>query len=136
VKLLRLWLLIVLAVLIPARGAMAAAMLCPVGESGVQTELRMQGGTSSHHAIDDAMTAAHSHEDQHHDHGGSSDHHDQGAASDKCNLCSAFCSMTPLLRHVQASLAPLEAAAAVFPDLTARPPTFLSDGQERPPRTI
>lgn len=71
----------------------------------------------------------------HHDHSAPADH-DHGGASDKCNMCSAFCSLTPLTSNPAALFQPLEMAAASFPDLSAPAPSFFSGGQERPPRSI
>lgn len=129
----RLWLLLLLAVLIPVRGSVAAAMLCPVAGSGILTELAMVDHPT-HEAMDHAME---------HDHGVSHDHaaggHHDGddhTATDKCNMCSAFCSLTPLVSDVPTVAEPPDPAAVKFSELSAPPPSFFSDGQERPPRTI
>ncbi|TXI24885.1 MAG: DUF2946 domain-containing protein [Roseateles sp.] len=126
-KTVRIWLLLLLAVLLPIRGAVAAAMLCPVGSSGMQSELRL-GDTSEHHHMD--HEAAHAPDDAGH-HGG----HDHGPA-DKCNMCSAFCSLTPLVSDAPRLPVPEALPAVKFPDVSTPAPSFLSDGQERPPRTI
>lgn len=127
VKLLRIWLLVLLAVLMPVRGAMAAAMLCPPA-------------VASHEH-------AHAHGDQasHHDHGadhqhlGSGEatgtHHHDGSVQDKCSLCASCCSVVPLISSFPSIPEPFETAQH-FPDLSVRAPSFLSDGQERPPRSI
>lgn len=127
----RIWLLLLLAVLLPVRGAVAAAMPCSVAESGVRTEL----------AGDEAMEHAHAHgHADAHDHGAMS--HDGGhtghdhAASDRCNMCSASCALTLLVSDVPTLAEPLDLAAVKFSELSAPSPSFLSDGQERPPRTI
>lgn len=127
VKLLRIWLLVLLAVLLPVRGAMAAAMLCLPATGGAAGEMRlMEHDGASHH--DHA-----SHEAARHDHGG---HHDQSKFSqDDCNLCAAFCSVTPLASATPA-VASLDPPTTTFPDLLAPAPSFLSGGQERPPRSI
>jgi hypothetical protein len=126
VKILRLWLLVLLAVLLPVRGAMAAAMLCPPAGVGTQQELR----TVHDHAGDSHAQAGHHHEGE--------AHHDEAAdpGHDKCNLCSAFCSLTPLLSEQPGVPPPPDAPAASFPDFSAPAPSFLSDGQERPPRSF
>ena len=126
-----------LAVLLPVRGAVAAAMLCPVASSGEQMELAMEGHSAMHKAMDHAMS---------HDHAGGHDHaastaadehpgHDH-AASEGCNACSAYCSLTPLLSDVPRLAEPLDRTAVKFSELSVPPPSFVSDGQERPPRTI
>ena len=135
-KALRIWLLLVLVVLLPVRGAVAAAMLCQVAGSGVQHEIGAAEHPLAHDAVDRTMA---------HDHGGDHGHADadapdgpQGhhdAGSDKCNLCSAYCSLTPLVSAASALVAPLDLAAAKLAALSAPAPSFVSDVQERPPRT-
>ena len=139
VKAFRVLLLLLLAVLLPVRGAVAAAMLCPVAGSGMQNEWRAP--SPAHQAMDHAMAhgtagahdgqaaAGHGHDHGHHQ------GHDQGQASDECNMCSAYCSITPLVQDVPRLPAPLDPPAVKFPDLSSPAPIFLSDGQERPPRS-
>ena len=115
-KSIRIWLLLLLAVLLPIRGAVAAAMLCPIAGSGAPPQAQM-------HEHEHASSHVHTAE------------HDHAKAADRCNLCSAFCSLTPLVGSAPTVAAPLELAAAAFPDFSAPPPSFLSDGQERPPRS-
>ena len=136
VKSLRVWLLILMTVLLPLRGALAAAMMCPVGETGVQTEVVMAqqahdhgyghaGGAHVGHADVDLST-------QH------ADHHDfasVGDPADKCNLCSAFCSVTGIV-SASATVAEPQKVATAFPHLYIPPLSFVPDGQERPPRSI
>jgi hypothetical protein len=131
-------LLLLLAVLLPVRGAVAAAMLCSIAGSGTQVELRLQ--QSAHHSMDRAMAAsdhlAHDHANAHRGHLGEQHDHSDGGQPDKCNVCSAFGSMTPLLSAAPTVLSPLEATKAVFSTLSAPAPSFFSDGPERPPRSI
>jgi len=68
-----------------------------------------------------------------HDHGG---HHHDHAGVDKCNLCSSCCSTAPLLLTFSPKVAALDGSSVDFPLVQAPAPTFLSDGQERPPRSI
>jgi hypothetical protein len=143
VKSWRIWLVLLLAVLLPVRGAVAAAMLCPVAGFGAQMELAMVGHSAGHAAMDDAMSHHHSGGHDHasgHDRapeasGDSPPGHDH-AASEGCNACSAYCSLTPLLSNLPTLAEPLDPTAVKFSDLSAPPPSFVSDGQERPPRTI
>lgn len=139
----RIWLLLLLAVLLPTRGAVAAAMLCPVSGFGMS----MAHATAGHPAGPEATDQALSHEPPAgHDHmsgqGSVAETSDEGhpdhdhAASEGCNACSAYCSLTPLVSHVPTLVEPLDASAVKFLDLSAQPPSFVSDGQERPPRTI
>lgn len=135
VKLLRTWLLVLLAVLLPVRGAMAATMLCTPGGGGtVHAAMSAMGEAEEHrhdgHAIADAG--------QHHDHA-KHDHDDSArdhASHDKCNVCSSSCSSPPLPSASVGVEEPQALNSVSFPDLSAPPPTFQSGGQERPPRTI
>lgn len=130
-KLLRLCLLVLLAAMIPFRGAIAAAMLCPPAAVGTQSDMRpMERDAAPHdHAGDAPAHAAHQHADgTQHDHGTSN--------QDKCNLCSAFCSLTPLLSDTAGIADPGDLVDPPFPAFSAPAPSFLSDGQERPPRSI
>ena len=137
VRALRLCLLVVLAVLLPLRGAVAAAMLCSPTGTGMQSELRIQ--PAAHHALEQYQGIAHDHHGgAHHDHA-TSEHPpgDQGhRSSDHCNLCSAYCSITPLMSALPMLPHPLEPPAVKFPHFASPATTFLSDGQERPPRSI
>lgn len=136
VKSFRVWLLVLLTVMLPLRGALAAAMMCPVAGTGVQTEVQMAEQAHDH-------GHAHSHEASgHHDgselasqHAGHHDFAGVGDPSDNCNLCSAFCSVTGMVSGTAAT-AESQTVATVFPHLYAQPPSFVPDGQERPPRTI
>jgi len=51
-------------------------------------------------------------------------------------LCCDFCSVTPLSSEPPSVPMPLNLSGVSFPDLFAPAPSFLSDGQERPPRSI
>jgi len=62
-------------------------------------------------------------------------HHDHGAAG-KCNLCASCCSATPMLATFAPTLPPPDEQAATFPTFQALAPTYVSEGQERPPRSI
>jgi hypothetical protein len=131
-KSVRVWLLVLLALLLPVRGAVAAAMLCPIAGSGVQTEMQVQVSAADHAAHE----AMHEHEHEHAASQAPSADHEHGKAADRCNLCSAFCSLTPLVGSVPTVAAPPDLSTTPFPDISAPPPSFLSDGQERPPRSI
>jgi hypothetical protein len=146
VKFLRVWLLVVLAVLLPVRGAVAAAMLCPPPGAGTPSERLV--ASAAFHAQDAGLHAVEQHDhaaDGHHDHAGSAHHglasgdghHDHASTEhDKCNLCSAFCSSVPLPSESGGVPEPLNLSTASFPDLAVPAPSFLSDGQERPPRSV
>lgn len=103
----------------------------------------MGGHSAGHAAMDDAMShdhlGGHDHTSGHgHAPDASGDSHPghEHAASEGCNACSAYCSLTPLVSELPTLAAPLGPTAFKFSDLSAPPASFVSDGQERPPRTI
>src|ERR1035441_2018567 len=112
--------LVLLAALVPFRGAVAAAMPCAKG---------------NHHAM--AMQGASDHGQptpcaHHHSSGDTGVFHDDGG----CSACAAFCSATPMASAMPVVQTPSEIARVTFPSLSASAPSFHSDGQDRPPRTI
>jgi hypothetical protein len=54
---------------------------------------------------------------------------------DDCNACASLCSLTPVLSTAADLSHPL-ARAALNPAPAVPAPSFVSDGEERPPRTI
>jgi hypothetical protein len=129
VKLLRIWLLVILAVLLPVRGAMAVAKPCAL--AGVDTQrATMHHGAGGH---DHGVGAP---ELVQHDHGAGALHDHEKSCQDKCNLCSASCSATPLVSTIAGVPEPRDLVSASFPHLSVPAPSFLSGGQERPPRSI
>jgi hypothetical protein len=135
VKSSRSWLLVFLAALLPIKAALAATMLCPPAGVGTQGELRaVQGSAAGFH---DGSPVRSVHEHPAHEHGSAASDRDvPPGPHDPCSVCSAFCSVTPLVGGLPSVFAPPTRSVGVFPDLSAPPPSFLSDGQERPPRTI
>lgn len=130
-KLVRIWLLVLLAVLLPVRGAVAGAMLCPPTGIGTQSKVRLMDhkAIGHDHHVGAAASVQHVHDDgAQHDHGLS--------GQDKCNLCSALCSLTPLVSEHAGVAEPRDLAATRFPGFSSPAPSFLSDGQDRPPRSI
>jgi len=135
-RVLRIWLLVLLAALLPVRGAVAAAMLCPPAGAGT-SHVQAAGSHGGHHAQHagqaHAMHAdagpAHGHEHGH-DHGHGASHGQQ------CNFCAGFCSLTPMPAACATLAGAAQPASAAFPELAAKAPSFLRGGQERPPRTI
>jgi len=141
VKPLRLGLVLILAVLLPVRGALAAAMLCAPTVTAGAIELRHEAGgaTHDHHAVEhDPSVLAGAQAGPRpggHEHAGSPPCTHDASAHDSCNVCSASCSAVPLPSASSAIDDPVALSSISFPDLAARAPTFQSDGQERPPRT-
>jgi hypothetical protein len=54
----------------------------------------------------------------------------------QCSLCAACCSALPIVSALPTVGSPYGASGARFPDLFTPAPSFLSEGQERPPRSI
>ncbi|MDE2607925.1 MAG: hypothetical protein KGL68_18610 [Burkholderiales bacterium] len=132
-KIARVLLLVLLSALLPIRGAMAAALPCAGAAgatSGMHQMHEMQASHGGHH--DEAGADAHMVGKMSH-----GQHHHEGAAGQgTCNLCSACCSVPPLASAVPGVPLPHAVASVAFPDLTFPAPSFLSEGQERPPRSI
>lgn len=129
----RIWLLLLLALLLPFRGAVAAAMLCPMGAPGHPAEVSLRAAPLAHvHAghmavngpAAEAQPPTPAHEGGH-----------EHTAGGTCHMCSAFCSITPLLSEPPQLLEPSLASAARFPELATPAPRHHSDGQDRPPRS-
>lgn len=141
-KMLRVCLLLMLVVLLPWRGAVAAAMLCPPATMPASHGTHQMQGTAA-----PADDPAHAHPAQddphgHHDHAqhmaDSAQGHDTPTPSTdgKCQLCAATCALSTLPSPAPDLPQPPAAAASAFPALVAPAPDFLSSGQERPPRSI
>lgn len=145
VKTVRLCLLLLLAVLLPVRGAVAAAMLCAPAGVGALGEPRMGSHSplaTGHHAMGHHAMGHHGDVADAHAahpavlHGDGPSDPDASSAQDRCTLCAAFCSLTPLVGSARGLFVPQALPAASFPALSAPVPSFLSDGQERPPRSL
>ena len=131
-KTVRILLLVLLALVLPLRGALASAAYCAGGPVEFSQGASLTHGHSAAHGL--------GHDHTHH-HGQAARNSDgdtavAGASVDQCNLCTASCSATPFVSDAPAVAAPLKVADAVFPALLAPPPSHPSDGQERPPRSI
>lgn len=123
--------LVLLALLLPIRGAVAGAMLCPEGS---HSAAQMEGFEHAGQRMHEGPIAAH-----HHDHADPTPHHEPPGSSGHssgCGICATFCSMTPILSAMPAVEPATLAAAVTFPALSAPTPTFQSDGQDRPPRSL
>jgi hypothetical protein len=156
VKILRACLLLLVAVLLPVRGVLAAAMVCPHAGGGLAAQVAhvaasmhaggcpeagpaaMQMPAHPHaHLHMDARVSMDAHGHAHavfaHDHGPHAQH--PAAASHACTLCASCCFTVPLSPTFAPAVASLEAAAASLPPVHAPAPSFFSDGPERPPRS-
>ncbi|MCG2594107.1 hypothetical protein LZ009_15100 [Ramlibacter sp. XY19] len=125
-KLIRVWLLVLLAFALPMRGAMAAAMLC--APSGTHAHVAAAGGHHGHeHQASHDQAAAQP--NAAHDHGGGHD------GTDKCSSCASCCSV-PATVASSITLPQGPPAAAPASEYLAPAAEFFCGGQERPPRTI
>jgi hypothetical protein len=132
VKKLRVWLMVLLMLLLPARGALAAAMLC-LPQEGNQNAMVHHAGAES--GANDHASHGHG-PHAHADDAQSGDDGDLASpGSDDCNLCAGFCSLTPIASAVPDLHHP-SAQAALTPATSAPAPSFVLDGEERPPRTL
>ena len=139
-KCLRVLLLVLLAASLPIRSVMAAAMLCPVPPGMGATAHAANAGVAAAHPApaDRAHLHAHAHTDHHH-----ATHaidaqglpFDHGTGHEGCSHCVASCSSPPLAGAVP-GIPPPDLAHTGFPTLAVPEPSFLSDGPERPPRSI
>jgi hypothetical protein len=122
VKSLRIFILMLLAMLLPLRGVTAATVPCeqrPASHSEVVVHA---------HGHERASAAGYDQSHEQHDHSHS--------GADKGRHCLSSCSAPPLMGEAPTIASPLANGATVFPHFAAPAPTFLSDGQERPPRSI
>ena len=129
----RIWLLLLVALILPFKGTMAAAgMFCHLG-----SDLPMSAIVQPHQ-----HPAAAEHD---HAHGHAADsatqsgvHHDGGPnpLSSSCTICSAVCSAPPLPPAGLSLQLPVPAGAERFPALAPPRPSAVASGLERPPRTV
>jgi hypothetical protein len=128
VKALRLCLLVLLALLLPLRGAVAAAMLCPGGQAAqAQLSVPMMADPAAMHHDHAAMLAAQAHAQ----HGGGQ--HGDGEQA-KCNSCCDFCALSSLpAAEPQLPAVPVP-VTAIYAPLQVPAASFVSVGPERPPR--
>lgn len=131
-KVARILLLTLLALVLPLRGALAGIACC----AGDLAELEQAVAQVHGHPGEAHGDAAHAH---HHDHGDAAaepgDTHGASGPYDKCHACTASCSAVSLIGALPVIPTPPAAAGVVFPALSAPPPSHASEGQERPPRS-
>lgn len=131
-KLLRLSLILLLAVLLPVRGALAGAMLCA---PAMPAQAPAPMVATDHHP---GHVAAQAH-DAHNAHDGQDRHGAHGKADathQACTPCAAFCSLMQLADTGHPLVTAAALPAASFPPLAAAAAHFERDGPERPPRSI
>jgi len=135
VKNLRTFILILMAVLLPVRGAVAAAMLCS-GEASVIVVVEAAANDHCHPLAGHPMVAHHSaSDDPAQDH--ASDDPSSDAHQPSCQFCAGGgCFVTPLAFPPPSVASPFVITSAAFPALIPRIPDHHPGGQDRPPRTI
>ncbi|MEO8297148.1 MAG: hypothetical protein ABI574_04995 [Burkholderiales bacterium] len=135
VKQIRLFILVLMTVLLPIRGAVAAAMACPQDQMpqaaaevtqhahhAMQADPGMHGHDAASPHVADAATP--------------SDDTPCGGHAGTCQFCASGCCVTPLASTPPSVATPLLIHSVTFPALCAAVPAFQSEGQERPPRTL
>lgn len=151
-KSLRLFIVLVLAVLLPLRGAVGAALACPgQGLSGVPCVMvepaaashgegaGHHGGHGGHHGSpeDGAQSAESGPHDQTPAH--AADAAPSGPACGDlgvgCSFCASGCHAAALVPELPKLAGSDRVEAVDYPALVAPPPCFFSDGPERPPRS-
>lgn len=142
-------LLLLVALLLPIRGVVAATMPCAGMGQGQRVVMAhahpvlAEGAGEPQHAH--VHAGAHGHVESPDPSQGmadddtakpaSSDAPD-GAVSDTCHLCASGCGVAVLLMSLPAGLAEPPAAPVCFPALALPPLDFQLDGQDRPPRSF
>jgi hypothetical protein len=142
VKHLRTFLLVLLTVLLPIRGGLAAAMLCPGDAAALHAAADGSQAAPSPHAghgmdaPDVAHHAAHHAATQGDAPGDAPDCATPAGHATACQFCAGGCCVTPLACAPPTVAGTGLGTAAVFPALTVRVTARVPDGQDRPPRTI
>jgi len=135
VKHLRIFVLVLLSVLLPLRGAVAATMLCA---GGAQTQSAATAAGHGHHRMQPDH-GRHEHHAAPHGHANNpapdTDSSTDAHAS-TCQFCASGGCVTPIAPPPFAVASPLLPSSVMFPALSAPAAAYFSGGQERPPRTI
>jgi len=121
-------LLLLVAFLLPIRGALAAVgLFCHVDGSQSVAVAPSHQHDAAHHASE-----AQSHK-AHHEH---STGHDAPAQSDTCKYCAAVCSIPPVAPADLTLHEHVSSGGERFAALSVSPPSPFLSGLERPPRSI
>jgi hypothetical protein len=142
VKYLRTILVVLLTVLLPMRGAVASAMLCPgqvpagsEGAAAAHAQRAMpEGQAMTLHHEPAVPCGAHDHADEY---APMQAHDDATPASHAgaCLFCAGGCCVAPLAFAPPSVQSPPLASTAAFPALIVRVAAYQSGGQDRPPRS-
>jgi len=140
VKIVRVWLVVLLVLLLPVRGAVAAGMLCEAEAQHGGSALALQAAAAHGHDHDHALAHAHGHGHEHAQHHAEAGHeaagHGVAAGGDACSLCAGCCSAAGMVSTLPTVAVADVARAIHFPCLSADAPSFIAAGLERPPRSI
>jgi len=136
----RVLVLLLVCLLLPLRGTLASTLLC--AQQGPASTLNT-AADQMHHAMPcHAADTDGSMHDHHHGTGHGSADQDTPSGdgvknqSDGCHVCCASACAAALTAAAPGTPGALPVPSTVFPALRVPAPDFLSDGQERPPRTI
>lgn len=144
VKSIRALVLLLVALLLPIRGAVAATMVCPeMGGTGQRLAATAHAHQTLHLGGADAVVDHHHGDAQaragHQTHGApdpaATDAPD-GAVSDTCHICASGCGVAALLTAFPSPWVATLVARALFPSVSLPALDFQLDGQDRPPRTL
>ena len=134
-KTLRALVLLLVCVLLPFRGAVAATLLC--AEAGPSSEF---SSPVAHHVHAGLQGESHPHHEAAHAAQGPAQTHasgaDDGAQSDSCLVCASACHAAGFITESPSTPGAMPVAAVVFPALQVPAPDFPSEGQDRPPRAL
>jgi hypothetical protein len=135
VKHLRIFILVLMAILLPIRGAVAATLLCPEAEAPNSTAVV---AVHEHHHMQAGHEMQADHASMRHHVGEGAPNHDSssGEHPTTCHFCASGCCMASMVGTVPFFGQPSVTSSVAFPALTAAVPAFQSGGQDRPPRTI
>lgn len=130
------WLVLLLAVILPLKGAMAAAgMLChvPTAAAALVAPMPHEHGLSSYGESHSHDAAAGHDVGSHHADAGDAN----GKASDSsCRACAAICGASPLPPAIADRVPTLEPVRDWYVLVVPKPPHLTLAGLERPPRTL
>lgn len=143
VKTARLWLLIVLAVLLPLRGALAQALPCAGGHGGHPVHAMQGHAHGPHQAPPTGQALPHELAEGHAHHAAGSTacpgagHGPGHAAGDpaQCSACATCCIGAPIASTVASLLPVLPPATLTFSFGSAPVPRGVPDRLDRPPRS-
>jgi hypothetical protein len=137
----RIFILVLMTMVLPFRGAVAATMLCAervaqitAGPATAHEHHGTHGGHDMHHSHGEAGNVASDH--HHPDLAGSDDDSAHGGHTNTCNSCASGCCMASVIGTVPTVARPHLTSLVSFPALASPIAAFQSGGQDRPPRTL